>query len=257
MGKLSPFSNSGGVMSSVKIATWNMNYWQNKRMVNDAWKHYLNEVDADIYLFQEARPTEELIGDRKHLVWEEIGGTRRWGSGIYSKKFEVVKEEFKTDYQGSVVVGNIVVEGISLTLISMYGLMDAYGPTKGYSIPNLHRMLSDLTGILYGKVNGKRNIILGGDLNASIQFDETYGNNSHRLFFDRLEDFGLNSVYKLSRSEEYVQTLRHHHSKKPWQNDYFFISENTLKRYAGYKIIDNEDLRRISDHNILIIEISF
>ena len=242
-------------MRTLRIATWNMAYWQHKSQVEEAWDFYLNDINADFYLFQEAKPLDNLLQDTKHLIWEPIGGHRNWGSGIYSKQYEINKEEIDTAFKGAVVIGNTSVENISLTLVSIYGLMENRGPTKGYSISNLHRMLSDLTGIFNGLVNGRRNVILGGDLNASLQFDEIQRNNSHRIFFDRLEDFKLDNVYKLSNNEEFVQTLRHSKSNKPWQNDYFFISRKLSKGYKKYEIMDNENIRRFSDHNILIIQL--
>jgi len=44
--------------------------------------------------------------------------------------------------------------------------MENNGPTKGYSMTNLHRMLSDLTCIFNGHLGVKRKIVLGGDFNA-------------------------------------------------------------------------------------------
>jgi len=70
----------------IKIATWNMAYWQCKRHFEEAWDYYLKEIDADIIFFQEARPSKIVEDNREHLVWNEIGGKRPWGSGVYSKK---------------------------------------------------------------------------------------------------------------------------------------------------------------------------
>jgi hypothetical protein len=80
-------------------------------------------------------------------------------------------------------------------------------------------------------------------------------NNSHRIFFERIEDFGLSDIYKLAANKDYVQTLRHDLSNKPWQNDYFFISKSLDKKFLGYEIIDNEYVGKFSDHNIVVLEI--
>jgi exodeoxyribonuclease-3 len=133
--------------------------------------------------------------------------------------------------------------------------MESSGPTKGYSIPNLHRMLSDLTGLFHGHISGKRKIIMGGDLNASTQLDEMQNNNSHKILFDRIDDFGLKDVFQLSGNKCHVQTLRHSRSIKPWQNDYFFVSDRLAERFSKYEIIDNEKIGRYSDHNVVIMEI--
>ncbi len=133
--------------------------------------------------------------------------------------------------------------------------MESTGPTKGYAIPNLHRMVSDLTGLLNGHIGGRRNIILGGDLNASTQLDPRQGNRSHELLFARIADFGLEDAHTLSGHEGHVQTLRHRNSMVPWQNDYLFLSTGLAGGLKGYQVIDTEDVRKFSDHNIVVIDV--
>jgi exodeoxyribonuclease-3 len=212
----------------IRIATWNMAYWQYKKYFEETWDYYLKEIDADIIFFQEAKPSKVIEDDKDHLVWNEIGG-------------------------GAFSIANTNIENRKLTFISLYGLMESNGPTKGYSITNLHRMLSDLTCIFNGHLDGKRNIVLGGDLNASVQLDPTQKNDSHKIFFDRLEDFNLNDCFKLSNKEFPVQTLRHHRSKVKWQNDYFFISKSLSKKLINCEVVDNDKVRKYSDHNPVVI----
>jgi exonuclease III len=238
----------------MKIATWNMDYWHHRPTHKQAWDYFLNQTEADLFLFQEGRPTEDMQDDEK-LIWREIGGRRDWGSGIYSPTFKLVEERIKTGFTGEFVIGNAKVNDQELTLISLYGLMESDGPTKGYSIPNLHRMLSDLTGLFNGHIGGRRNIIMTGDLNASTQLDTMQHNKSHEILFDRIRDFGLRDAFELSGNKNHVQTLRHSRSKMPWQNDYCFVSKSLEKKYVGYEIKDTEDVRRFSDHNVLIVEI--
>jgi len=231
-----------------------MAYWQHKKIHDEAWNYFLNEIDADFFLFQEGRPVEDMKNQKDHLVWNEIGGRRDWGSGIYSPKYELFKEDLETQFKGVFSVGNFLVNKEKITLISLYGLIESDGSTKSYSITNLHRIFSDLTGLLEGRIKEKRKIILGGDLNASTQCDEIQKNNSHKILFDRIEDFGLSDVYRLSGNKNHVQTLRYARSKKPWQNDYFFVSNSLAKKFIKYEIIDNQKIRKFSDHNIVVIE---
>ena len=238
----------------IKIATWNMAYWQHKKLHDETWNCFLNQIEADIFLFQEGRPTEAIKDQKNHLVWNEIGGKRDWGSGIYSPKYELLEENIETQFKGVFSIGNTQINNEKITLISLYGLMENSDPTKGYSISNLHRMLSDLTGLFNGHIEGKRKIIMCGDLNASTQFDEMQKNNSHKILFNRIDDFGLKDVYQLSGNKSHVQTLRYARSQKPWQNDYFFVSNSLVKKFTKYEIINNEEIRKFSDHNVVIIE---
>ena len=240
----------------LRIATWNMAYWTHKGLQADSWRYFMNDIDADIFLFQEGRPTEEMLANKNHLAWNEIGGRRNWGSGIYSNKYEIQEEIIDTKFKGVFTIGSVRIENNNLTLISLYGLMESSGSSKGYSITNLHRMLSDLTGLFDGNINGRRKIVMGGDLNASTQLDEVQKNSSHKIMFDRIDDFGLKDVYKLAGNKAHIQTLRHTKSKKPWQNDYMFVNKPLVKGFAKYEIIDNEQVRKYSDHNVLVVEMS-
>ncbi len=237
----------------IRIATWNMAYWQYKKYFEEAWDYYLKEIDADIIFFQEARPSKVVENDKEHLVWNEIGSNRPWGSGVYSKKYKLSEEIIKTEFKGAFSIANTNIEDKKLTFISLYGLMEGNGPTKSYSITNLHRMLSDLTCIFNGHLDGKRNIVLGGDLNASVQLDPIQKNDSHKIFFDRLEDFNLLDCFKLSNKEFPVQTLRHQKSKVKWQNDYFFVSKSISKKLISCEVVDNDKVRKYSDHNPVVI----
>ena len=233
----------------IKIATWNMDYWHRPRLLEQAWDYFFT-LNADFYLFQEARPSEKIIEDKMHLVWNEIGDKRNWGSGIYSKNHELVEEKINTKFTGVYTIANSQLESTKLTLISMYGLLD-----KGrYVIGNLNNMVSELVdGLIISDLN--RNIILGGDLNASIQWDEKQHNHNHEIFFDRLRSYELEDCFKLLRKPYPLQTLRKTNSNKPWQNDYLFVSKNM----EGNVINDDniirggEEVIRLSDHNPVII----
>jgi len=234
-----------------------MAYWQNRKLLEDAWHCYIGEVKADVFLFQEGRPAAFMENQRDHWAWNEIGGARDWGSGIYSEKYNIREEVIATQFKGVFTIGNATINEEKLTLISLYGLMESSGPTKGYSIPNLHRVLSDLTGLMDGRIGGKRKIIMGGDLNASTQFDAVQTNRSHQILFERIADFGLVDVHAASGNTDHVQTLRYARSPKPWQNDYLFVSKALAPRLTQYEVIDTPAIRKFSDHNPVVVEMEF
>ena len=86
----------------LKIATWNMAYWSHKKYDAEAWNYFLNEINCDILLFQESFPNMDIL-NKDGLVWNEIGNTRPWGSGVYSSKFKIREFSFNTDFYGSVL----------------------------------------------------------------------------------------------------------------------------------------------------------
>ena len=72
---------------------------------------------------------------------------------------------------------------MGIIVISVYALMEKILNVT-YSIPNLHRIFSDLTGLIEGR-DTKNRLVIGGDLNASLQIDEQQVGNSHKVFFDK------------------------------------------------------------------------
>jgi exonuclease III len=236
----------------IKLATWNMAHWSHKNHANESWKYFTNNVGSDILLFQESVPNCNVL-NKKNLVWSEIGGPRKWGSGIYSQKYTINPFPFTNNFPGAVIAAEIELhDNLNIIVISLYGLMEKIS-NIGYAIPNLHRIFSDLTEILEFKET-KHRVVIGGDLNASLQIDEIQSGNSHRVFFDRLREFGLVNCFD-NYFTDFVQTHRHNRSTKPWQNDYFFISKKLETKLVGCNVIDNEFICKYSDHNPVVIEL--
>ena len=221
-----------------------MCYWQHQKNLQDSWDYLSKQINPEIALVQEAIPPP-APSSQKNFVWSEIGGNRRWGSGIFSK--HPIKEvSFKNYYPGSVIAGEITLSnGLKLTAVSIYAKIE-----NGYSIITLHRIFSDLTLLLEGKM-GERSIILGGDFNASIQWDEQQPGQSHRILFERVENFGLVNCLKKFYDHP-VQTYRHSEGDKPWQLDYLFLSSQLENKLEKCYVLENPDILALSDHNPVV-----
>jgi exonuclease III len=233
----------------LKIVSWNMGHWLHQSVSQKAWEFLEKSIAPDIMLLQEAMPP--LDRRTETCLWKEIGGRRNWGSGVLTKNLALKEIDIKNDYPGSLVVTDIILpDGSILVVISMYGLMDEHG----YAITTLHRMLSDLTHLIDGKfrAGGRPKIILGGDLNASPQWDDKYGTKTHRIFFDRLEAFGLVDCQGIM-TEGRPRTLRHSRSTVPWVNDYIFASESLAKKVISHEIIESSEMNILSDHNPVVV----
>ena len=229
-----------------------MAHWSHKKHNEKSWKYFTDNLETDIFLFQEAYPNYNIL-EKDKIVWNEIGNTKPWGSGIYAPNNKIKEFGFTNNFFGAVTAAEIEFKNNeSLIFISLYGLMEKISNVV-YAIPNLHRIFSDLTGILESR-NTKHRIIIGGDFNASLQIDEIQTGNSHKAFFDRLSEFGLINCFE-GFYDDFVQTHRHSRSKKPWQNDYFFISKKLLPKLKECKVIDNEFIREYSDHNPVMIKL--
>jgi exonuclease III len=242
-----------------------MAYWSHKTTHDEAWRFLVEVIKPDVALSQEAHtPTDETI--RKKTVLVKIGGTRDWGSGVYSI-YSSKEIEFENSYPGSLVGVEIELpSGRKLAIISLYGKLETKnGDSTGFATTSVHKMISDLNWILLGlgKFAGLENsLVLGGDFNASIQLDNTWRAgagrylNAHRILFERIEDYGLKSVFDYpEKQKSFVQTHRHGRSKKPWQNDYIFLSGSLHSRIKKVEVIDNAEVRLLSDHNPVVVDI--
>lgn len=243
----------------VKIATWNMGYWQHTEKTKQAWDFLDKTISPDIALVQEAVPISNRMGligtgrqfsgsliDNETIIWQEIGGKRKWGSGILTKTFPLREVHFKNSHPGSVIVAEVLLPNNSVwTCISLYGLLD-----HGYSITTLHRIFSDLTLILDGKM-GKRLIVLGGDFNASLQWDKKQRGESHRIMFERLENFGLINCLNIFHPEP-VQTWRSNRGDTPWQLDYLFASKELRDSLISCDVENKPEVHGFSDHNPVV-----
>lgn len=237
--------------TTMRIATWNIPYAFRTESHSEAWRYYIEQISADYYLANEVRPPEWVLSECD-VVWSEIGNWADWGSAVVSPDHGVDEVEIDSELRGAMMVAESTYSSdFEITLISWYGLFEELGDV-GYSTPNLHRMLSDLTGLLDGKTHGQRTVVLGGDLNTSPQWDKRSNRDTNRILFDRLEDFGLTNCFDLFY-DDYVQTYRPARGDTNWQNDYFFISDNLTDNIQDCEVIESQKVREFSDHNPVII----
>jgi endonuclease/exonuclease/phosphatase family metal-dependent hydrolase len=227
-----------------------MGYWTHRNMAQQAWNWLDGVIAADISLVQESVPPVERRN--RGCIWREIDGKRRWGSGVLTNGFHMTENHLEANYHpGSLVLADVTLpDNSTLVVISAYGQLDKHG----YSITTLHRMLSDLTHLLDGELRagGQPKVILGGDLNASPQWDDKYGTKTHRIFFQRLEAFGLVDCQG-QFTKERPRTLRHTKTKYPWVNDYIFASESIAKKVVAHQVVEKPEMLTLSDHNPVVV----
>jgi len=258
----------------VLIALWNMSHWQKSVQERaDAWQ-WLEGTGADIALVQEAVPPSSL----SKVVYKEIGNGRPWGSAVVGFSCAVTAiTECKGRYNsqpvdlhrtvpGSVAVASAVVEGRTMTFVSMYGVIE-----DGYADTTVNRQLSDLVP-LFDNPSASEALLLGGDLNITTQW--VGGQTRYRAWeavtLQRLSAFGLRDVLDRLRPDgplegcdcldeicRHIHTQRHARSARPWQNDYVFASEGLLagSRLKRAEVVDDEGLRRLSGHMPMLVEL--
>jgi endonuclease/exonuclease/phosphatase family metal-dependent hydrolase len=219
----------------LRVITWNLR----RRACEGIWNYFEQDSIPTIALLQETRPSP---ASNDTYVCHQIEA-RRWGTAVLTSGLQLTEVQLKHySHPGTVVMAKVALpDWGELSVISLYGQMQ-----DGNSITTLHRILSDLTQHLDNK---KKSLVLGGDFNASTQWDEQHAANSHRIFFNRLENFGLMDC--LARFHTgYIQTWRSpRQGKIRWQLDYIYTSHNVGKKLVSCDVIDTPDIRSFSDHN--------
>lgn len=228
----------------LSVITWNMDNWKRSSEQRQlAWDFLTKVIQPDIALLQECVPPEDL-SDEYNILYHEIGGKRNWGSAVLSHGFPIQEVEFDNSHPGSVVTADVVMPTLTLTAISIYGIFCSHN----YTSTTMHRILSDLTPLLH-RERSKRTFLMGGDYNVSPQWDELYNHRdpSHKLVFDRIEDFRLVDCTK-KYFGKHVQTNYHARSDFPWQNDYIHVSRKLANMLINCEVLNESLVGNFSDH---------
>lgn len=233
----------------LKVSTWNMDYWKTpkpRRLA--AWNYLITELNSDISLLQETKP-QVLFDGTYDIHYHKFPQRPDWGSAIIFRKYQHFEYSFNSSYEGSrglMCFDFKISDKITITAINIYGKIDS----EGYATTTLHHMLSDLTPLLH-KYKKNRYFVIGGDFNASTQWDEKYNGRDplHKLVFDRIEDFGMLNCTKEIYGD-HIRTYSHNRKKSnfPWQDDYIFISRNLKKSLVSCNVHNNDKMLELSDH---------
>ena len=225
----------------MRIATWNMG------RAEGAWDYLLDIIKPDFALLQETFNPEGRPG---HVKWDAIGdgslkygpkANYRWGSAVWSRQHEL--NEVPVGVPGGWVKAARPVRGESLTLISVHVEVDR----EKRSIPILHKILSDLTPTL---LQTRLKVILGGDLNADVWFDDQYGVRRHAIAFERIEDFGLWHCNRMIAPGK-RQTYR---KQAPVMDDHLFVRRSMSNRVVSCEVLADDACP--SDHFPVVLELT-
>ncbi|MDH5768541.1 MAG: endonuclease/exonuclease/phosphatase family protein [Nitrospirota bacterium] len=245
---------------NLKIVTWNMDYWKHKKEDRArAWEYLNKYIDPDIALLQEALPPENRYND-ENIVFPQVDDKYKWACSIVSRKYVLRQVDFERKFKYSLIAADVDLpskkfssDNKELTVVSMYVPIDKWG----FSTPNLHIMLSDLTPLLLDKL-GEREVIIAGDFNTSPQWEEggkRWRGLSQEILFRRIKNFGLINCTKKFWGE-HRQTYRHSRSQYPWQNDYIFATKGLEDSLKTCYVVDNPEVHKLSDHNPVVIELN-
>jgi endonuclease/exonuclease/phosphatase family metal-dependent hydrolase len=258
---------------AMRIVTWNIA----KRPA--PWQ-FLEELEADVALLQEAIPPHNPKGQQLDLVsiaptregWRSMvaaptyrevhGRGGRWGSAILSRTAELEAYEPHDSMPWlRMLWGGTAVARLTDPPIWLASIHSDAGPVRadqlgGRSIEALRRC--DLKHILEIELvvadlerlfSGSR-FIAGGDLNASLALDANYhpNNPSNARLFANLAEAGF--VDLRPRFFEDEQQTWFKAGTGPYQLDHVFADADTEKRVVSWRVIHEAVERepQLSDH---------
>ena len=176
-------------MKTLRIATWNLGYWQYRKHHDDAWEYLRKEIKPDIALLQECRPIS-LVSDEQ-LFFNEI--YKGWGTAIYLRGVSGEEVAF-TQYPGR-VVGVIA----QLSEFPLLHLASIHAPIIQQRVfPHLYKIFSEIEDKYAGKTS-----LIGGDLNSARLAEKVWPGYSHGAFFERVDKSWFVDCRKKSSYKDY------------------------------------------------------
>lgn len=271
----------------MRIVSWNMNHARRSPAERaGAWNYLRNVLRADIALVQEASPPDDLR-NRTYRPIDETNRHYRWGSAVVglNTDFEVkarprkplpdcymtppTGDELPDSHPGACAVADILNgSGEKLfTAVSLYGQWETMADGRNiYSCARVHRMLSDLTGVL--AKSRRHPVVLAGDLNLTTQVafegQKDVDTAGAQAAFDRIRAWGMVDCIAESADAKSLQDcscsdgdrcrhartfrLQNKPDSRPTQLDYAFVSRSLMPRVKGPRVVDEDAAWALSDH---------
>ena len=233
----------------MKIISWNMN-----KRKEGSWSYLIEKIDPDYALLQESSP---IFSDDLRKKTTEVKVKQNLRNSVYAKNNLIGKVKLSTDGGLGLNVTSVNEPTLGkIFFLSVYGNLDFWETLDLHLLGALSIFIYDLR-----KRHDAEHIVIAGDFNMDRRMDDNptgtrfskKGERRQNIFFDCILDLGFKDCIA-ETLEDYVQTHRHNLSKFPWQIDHFFASEKLFKGLTDLKVIDNEEVRNLSDHNPIIAE---
>jgi exonuclease III len=264
----------------MRIVSWNMNRLGRSESSHEkAWNYLRQELQADLCLVQEASPPDHLTAK----TYRPIGAKPyNWGSAVVALRSDLVLQgrrrvplhlslsaavaegELPDSHPGASAVADVLVNGRCLfTAVSLYTQWEMMpGGKTMYAGPRLHRMLSDLTGIL--ALAHRKPVVLAGDLNITTQGAQSADNEAsaafHRLRAWQLVDCIINTRESRQPTTPckcpdgdhcaHVRTFR-----TGSQLDYVFASKQIVHALTACVVKDVAAAWELSDHCPIVVDL--
>jgi exonuclease III len=257
-------------MLKMKILSWNMARAIRPTGLNtDPWA-VLEEINPDIALLQEVRVPPMTFGGHFHIV----PTARGWGTGVWSKypfswtgtlprgsdsSHEAIGDAL-AGYVATAAVELSPGRSLSVTSVHAYPAPVDARFLAGFSIDSVKCPAA--AGVWPGDLvwwatrslpNAGDPIVLGGDWNTALRFDEVYGPRGNAEFFARMSETGWCDAMKKFHDAE-VQTY-FSTGRGPYQLDHVFLTSDLFNSLQGADVAATPQVLGASDHAPIVLEI--
>lgn len=255
----------------MRVVVWNV---ANKLAAFDA----LSSLQPDISLLNEASPPSAAKGIWREATLGRDSKRRPWSAAVLSPHPVVEIDDARPSWRGSErnvpfvcsrsgswIAGSVeVAAGMSVTAVSLYGLLDEF------SDASVHRSLSELSPLL-DDPRYRRHVLIGGDLNTwsgwSGKEQPTLARDINLL--QRFEALGLVDCLAAKRptgrlpdctctlGDDCTHTrtrLDPRFPDTPYQNDYLWASSALVSRLTSCSALATSEWFAISDHAPIVAD---
>ncbi len=257
---------------TLRILSWNIAH------TTEAWRR-IGELGADVALLQEAVPPPDGYGDLSYVAppssdWRcTVRGVRSFATTVVRLddrlRFEpvatvpldeVAGDSIGTSHPGQFAIARLGLDGLSVTVVSLYGVWERQTGVGIYAEASLHRALSDLTPLL----QQRSPLVIAGDLNIFRGYTldgEAYWRPRYESVFDRLAAYDVDFVgprgtgaldnCRCGGAEcDHVRTYRHQRKvdSRPDQLDFVFANGAARKLLQDCQVVATDETWAVSDH---------
>jgi exonuclease III len=193
------------------------------------------DLKADLALLQEATAVRSLPGET--ILTARF--PQQAGLAIYARGHKL--DYHPADERLSSVARSKVLSGITTLGDSSLVVVNIHQPTRAKRGERRILVLHELQPVFEAAIGvaGSMPMIIGGDLNASVMFDDTdpvpgYPEYSHRAWFERMHAGQLFNA-RIPFSEAEVRTWRGR-SRHQYQDDHLFVSRGLATGLRDWQI---------------------
>ncbi len=230
-------------MKNLKITTWNCAGALRKKF------DFLETLESDIYIIQECEEPHKSNNPNykdwaKNHLW--IGDTKNKGLGIFAKpEIQLEKLDWSNVFQD-----HTVKHFLPCRVNESFQLLGVW--THRNNSPNFG-YIGQFWKYLQTNMTNFEEIIVGGDFNSNVIWDQWDRWWNHSDVVKTLEEKGIKSLYhqhfQESQGRETKPTFFHRkNSQTSYHIDYLFASSKFHQNLQLIEVSESEEWLKISDH---------